>query len=133
MKKEIAAEWVSIDKLKKWKENPRDNTAAIPKVKDSIKRFGFASPIIARKADGTIIAGHTRFEAAKLLKLEKVPVRFMDLDPADFTFYTDGFRYGAPPHAGWGLGLDRLSMIFAGAKNVRECVLFPRDRTRMTP
>ena len=35
--------------------------------------------------------------------------------------------------AGWGLGLDRLSMIFAGAKNVRECVLFPRDRTRMTP
>ena len=56
-----------------------------------------------------------------------------ELDPEGFNHYLDPFRYGMPPHAGWGLGLDRLSMIFAGAKNVRECVLFPRDRTRMTP
>ncbi len=55
------------------------------------------------------------------------------LDPEGFSHYLDPFRYGMPPHAGWGLGLDRLAMIFAGAKNVRECVLFPRDRTRMTP
>ena len=55
------------------------------------------------------------------------------LDPEGFNHYLDPFRYGMPPHAGWGLGLDRLTMIFAGAKNVRECVLFPRDRTRMTP
>ncbi|HJM81685.1 MAG TPA: aspartate--tRNA(Asn) ligase, partial [Candidatus Poseidoniia archaeon] len=55
------------------------------------------------------------------------------LDPEGFNHYLDSFRYGMPPHAGWGLGLDRLAMIFAGAKNVRECVLFPRDRTRMTP
>jgi len=55
------------------------------------------------------------------------------LDPDGFNHYLDPFRYGMPPHAGWGLGLDRLAMIFAGAKNVRECVLFPRDRTRMTP
>jgi aspartyl-tRNA synthetase len=57
----------------------------------------------------------------------------MDLDPADFTFYTDGFRYGAPPHAGWGLGVARLLMILTGAGNVREVVLFPRDRSRVTP
>jgi len=56
-----------------------------------------------------------------------------ELDPEGFNHYLDPFRYGMPPHAGWGLGLDRLAMIFAGAKNVRECVLFPRDRTRMTP
>ena len=55
------------------------------------------------------------------------------LDPDGFNHYLDPFRYGMPPHAGWGLGLDRLAMIFTGAKNVRECVLFPRDRTRMTP
>ena len=57
----------------------------------------------------------------------------MGLDPKDFTFYTDGFRYGAPPHSGWGLGVARLLMILTGAGNVREVVLFPRDRSRVTP
>ena len=60
-------------------------------------------------------------------------LRDMDLDPAEFTFYTDGFRYGAPPHAGWGLGVARLLMVLTGAGNVREVVLFPRDRSRVTP
>ena len=84
MENEIAAEWVDITKLKPWKDNPRFNNAAIPEVAQSIKRFGFAAPIVARKADGMIIAGHTRFAAAKdVLNLEKVPVRWMDLDPAD--------------------------------------------------
>jgi len=60
-------------------------------------------------------------------------LRDVDLNPAEFTFYTDGFRYGAPPHAGWGLGVARLLMILTGAGNVREVVLFPRDRNRVTP
>ena len=57
----------------------------------------------------------------------------MGLNPDDFSFYTDGFRYGAPPHAGWGLGVARLLMVLTGAGNVREVVLFPRDRSRVTP
>ena len=57
----------------------------------------------------------------------------MGLDPADFTFYTDGFRCGAPPPAGCGRGLARLLMVLTGAGNVREVVLFPRDRSRVTP
>ncbi len=60
-------------------------------------------------------------------------LRDMGLEPEDFTFYTDGFRYGAPPHAGWGLGDARLLMALTGASNVREIVLFPRDRRRVTP
>ena len=60
-------------------------------------------------------------------------LRNMGLDPEDFSFYTDGFRYGAPPHAGWGLGVARLLMVLTGAGNVREVVLFPRDRSRVTP
>ena len=60
-------------------------------------------------------------------------LRDVGLDPSDFAFYTDGFRYGAPPHAGWGLGVARLLMVLTGAGNVREVVLFPRDRSRVTP
>ena len=76
------AEWVDIDSVKPWDKNPRKNAAAIGEVAKSIQRFGFASPIIVRRADGVIIAGHTRYAAAKSLKLDKVLVRFMDLDPA---------------------------------------------------
>ncbi|GIS44390.1 MAG: hypothetical protein Ct9H90mP16_14600 [Candidatus Poseidoniales archaeon] len=56
----------------------------------------------------------------------------MDLDPPDFTFYTDGFRYG-PPSCGLGTWSGRLLMVLTGAGNVREVVLFPRDRSRVTP
>lgn len=78
-----AAIWESVDALKPWKDNPRKNKGAINHVAESIRRFGFASPIIARSEDKVIIAGHTRFEAAKKLGLDSVPVRYLDLDPAD--------------------------------------------------
>jgi nondiscriminating aspartyl-tRNA synthetase len=55
------------------------------------------------------------------------------LDPEGFKFYLDAFRFGMPPHAGWGLGADRTVMILTGRENVRECVLFPRDRRRLVP
>ncbi len=55
------------------------------------------------------------------------------LNPKDFKTYIDSFRFGAPPHAGWGLGLERLTMLILGLENIREAVLFPRDRTRLTP
>ena len=83
---EAAAEWLPIESLTPWADNPRDNAAAIPEVAKSIKRFGFASPIIARPIDGgglEIVAGHTRHKAAQSLGLDRVPVRVMDLDPAD--------------------------------------------------
>ena len=82
MSKKAAAKWVKIDELVPWEDNPRINDEAIEKVATSIKRFGFAAPIIANQ-DYTIIAGHTRLEAAKSLNLKEVPVRFLDLDPVD--------------------------------------------------
>jgi ParB-like chromosome segregation protein Spo0J len=80
---ESAAEWVPISALKPWKDNPRINDRAVADVAQSIRRFGFGAPIIARKADGEVIAGHTRLKAAVQLGLERVPVRFLDLDPVD--------------------------------------------------
>jgi hypothetical protein len=82
-KPEAAAVWCLIDDLTPWEDNPRVNDAAVEHVRESIKRFGFASPIVARKADGMVIAGHTRLRAATELGLDRVPVRFLDLDPAD--------------------------------------------------
>ncbi len=55
------------------------------------------------------------------------------LNPDSFTFYLNAFRYGMPPHAGWAIGLERLTMNLLGIKNVRETTLFPRDRTRLLP
>jgi len=55
------------------------------------------------------------------------------LNPKDFKGYIDSFRYGAPPHAGWGLGVERLMTQVLGIQNIREVTLFPRDRDRLTP
>jgi nondiscriminating aspartyl-tRNA synthetase len=55
------------------------------------------------------------------------------LNPDGFEFYLKAFRYGMPPHAGWGLGAERLLMTMLGVENIREVVLFPRDRKRLSP
>lgn len=80
---ESIGKYIDIKQLVPHPENPRINDHAIDEVASSIKRFGFAAPIIARKEDNTIIAGHTRYSAAILLGLDQVPVRFMNLDPVD--------------------------------------------------
>ena len=55
------------------------------------------------------------------------------LDPEAFEYYTKMFKYGMPPHAGWGLGGERLVMTMLGLENIREAVIFPRDRQRLSP
>uniref|UniRef100_A0A672K112 Aspartyl-tRNA synthetase 1 n=1 Tax=Sinocyclocheilus grahami TaxID=75366 RepID=A0A672K112_SINGR len=47
--------------------------------------------------------------------------------------YIDSFRYGAPPHAGGGIGLERVTMLYLGLHNVRQTSMFPRDPKRLTP
>ena len=55
------------------------------------------------------------------------------LDPKDFDFYLEIFRYGMPPHGGLAIGLERITAQLLGLTNVREASFFPRDRTRITP
>jgi nondiscriminating aspartyl-tRNA synthetase len=55
------------------------------------------------------------------------------LNPESFKSHLQAYDYGMPPHAGWGLGLERLTMILTGNKNIREVTLYPRDRVRLTP
>lgn len=77
-----------------------------------------------------ISSGGQRVHLPELLT-ERLKVK--GLNPKDFKNYIDSFRYGAPPHAGWGMGLERITMLILGLENIREAVLFPRDRDRLTP
>lgn len=66
-----------------WKKNPRRNGPAVDKVVASMRRFGFGAPLLARRANREIVAGHTRALAAQKLGVELVPVRFLDLSEED--------------------------------------------------
>jgi hypothetical protein len=78
-----AAYWVAVDECERWVDNPRRNDEAVDDVVRSIRRFGFGAPLIRRKANGRIIAGDTRIQAAKRLGMKTVPVRDMDLTERD--------------------------------------------------
>jgi hypothetical protein len=78
-----AAVFVDVKALTPWAKNPRKNDPAVKAVADSIKRFGFGAPLLARQANGEIIAGHTRLKAAIKLGLTEVPVRYLDLDESE--------------------------------------------------
>lgn len=56
-----------------------------------------------------------------------------NLNPAKFKWYIDAFRFGAPYHAGWSIGLERLTQAMLKLDNIREATLFPRDKKRLTP
>ena len=77
-----------------------------------------------------ISSGGQRIHLPELLK-ERLKIK--GLNPKDFKSYIDSFRYGAPPHAGWSIGLERFTMLILDLPNIREAVLFPRDRDRLTP
>ncbi len=53
------------------------------------------------------------------------------LNPDNFSYYLQAFKYGIPPHGGWGMGLERLTAKFLGLANVKEAALFPRDINRI--
>jgi len=66
---------------------------------------------------------------------EKIKIRLseQDLDPTKFSEHLQAFDWGMPPHAGWGLGLERLLTVITGIDNVREVILYPRDPERLKP
>lgn len=68
---------VSIDKIKPYENNPRNNDDAVDAVANSIKEFVWQQPIVVDNG-GVIIAGHTRYKAAKQLRLKEVPIVVAD-------------------------------------------------------
>ncbi|MDP2766334.1 MAG: aspartate--tRNA(Asn) ligase, partial [Candidatus Methanoperedens sp.] len=75
-------------------------------------------------------SGAQRVHSYELLR-KRITEQGLNAD--GFDFYLKAFRYGMPPHSGWGLGAERLLMTMLGIDNIREVVLFPRDRKRLSP
>uniref|UniRef100_A0A1I8ASV2 Aspartate--tRNA ligase, cytoplasmic n=1 Tax=Steinernema glaseri TaxID=37863 RepID=A0A1I8ASV2_9BILA len=77
-----------------------------------------------------ILSGAQRIHDATLL-LERAKLHQIDIEKIQA--YVDAFKYGCPPHAGGGIGLERVTMLFLGIHNIRLASLFPRDPKRLTP
>ncbi len=75
-------------------------------------------------------SGAQRVHDPELLR-ERITAQGLNAD--GFDFYLKAFKYGMPPHSGWGVGAERLLMTMLGIENIREVVLFPRDRRRLSP
>lgn len=58
-------------------------------------------------------------------------IKSKGMDPSNFSDYLSIFKYGMPPHGGFGMGLERLTMTILGLKNIREASLFPSDPKRI--
>lgn len=77
-----------------------------------------------------ILSGAQRVHDPELLKERAIA---KGVKPESIKDYIDAFRYGCPPHAGGGIGLERVVMLYLGLKNIRKTSLFPRDPKRVTP
>jgi len=77
-----------------------------------------------------ISSGTQRVHFPELLRRQ---ILAKGLKPEDFEHYIRCFAYGAPPHSGWSIGLERLTMKVTGMENIRESCMFPRDRNRLVP
>jgi len=77
-----------------------------------------------------LASGGTRVHSKDLLIKR---LKEQGLRPESFSYHLQVFDYGMPPHAGWAAGLERVMMMLTGKQNIREVVLFPRDRFRLTP
>lgn len=77
-----------------------------------------------------VLSGAQRIHDSDLLA-ERAKLHEIDLEK--IKAYIDSFRYGAPPHGGGGIGLERVVMLYLDLHNVRKSSMFPRDPKRVTP
>lgn len=79
-----------------------------------------------------ILSGAQRIHDYELLK-ERMKAHELSPEDPGLKDYVDSFSYGCAPHAGGGIGLERVVMFFLDLKNIRRASLFPRDPKRLRP
>ena len=72
---------------------------------------------------GEIIGGSQREERLDMLLAR---MKECHLNPEDYWWYVDLRRYGTVPHAGFGLGLERMMLLLTGMQNIRDVIPYPR-------
>lgn len=77
-----------------------------------------------------ILSGAQRIHDETMLRKRAVE---HGIDIATIEPYVKAFKYGCPPHAGGGIGLERVMMLFLGLDNIRKTSMFPRDPKRLDP
>ncbi len=113
--------------IEKW---PREIKSFYMKVDPSNSERVFNADLIATEGAGEIIGGSQREESKELL-LERI--RKENLPEAEFEWYLDTRRFGAVPHSGFGIGLERMVRWMSGVEHIRECIPFPRTISRLRP
>ncbi|WP_425147460.1 asparagine--tRNA ligase [Deinococcus sp.] len=93
-------------------------------------RLALCDDMIAPEGYGEIIGGSERIHEYALLK-SRIEAQGLPLEA--FEWYLDLRRYGSVPHAGYGMGLERVVAWLCGLDHIREAIPFPRMLTRMTP
>ncbi|MDO6581244.1 asparagine--tRNA ligase [Photobacterium sp. 2_MG-2023] len=103
------------------KNYPKDIKAFYMRMNDDGKTV--AAMDVLAPGIGEIIGGAQREERLDILDQR---MRAMNIDPEDMNWYRDLRRYGTVPHAGFGLGFERLVSYVTGVANVRDVIPFPR-------
>ena len=91
---------------------------------------GIAADLLLPKGFGEVSSGGIRED-----NLDQLTHRIASegLDPSDYSWYVDLRRYGSVPHGGFGLGIERLVRWLTNLEDIKECVLFPRNMSRIKP
>ena len=99
-------------------------------VKDSKTNPKISESFDLMFGDLELASGSTRIEKRHELE-ERMKNKGMKTDA--FEYHLGAFDYGVPPHAGCGIGLERLMMALTGTENIRDVTFYPRDVDRLTP
>ncbi len=99
-------------------------------VKDSKSNPKISESFDLMFGDLELSSGSTRIEKRNELA-ERMKNKGMNTDA--FEYHLGAFDYGVPPHAGCGIGLERLIMALTGTENIRDVTFYPRDVDRLTP